>query len=354
MEKEKGRLKINSKLNATIKGERKAPYSVPKVFIFQDRSLNGVDCEFEHSNNLVSKIYINGEELEKDNSYFERKEKEKEQKEKIKKQKDLHEKNNDLFSLKDTLLPSDTKSLNLYGCDNFYLKFNKACYYDESEEKFFFRRQLDKNDTKEIVPDWDDKLFEAINLKHQALLPKENKKTFNKKLEWRLCVGLGGHSVYETSITLHHIYGIPYIPASSLKGVVRSYVIKSHFESNEERAYQSEWFCDLFGCRFESIYKEARIGRITFYDTFPISAPTLVTDIINKHNDYEGGTPPNDTNSPVPIFFLTVENTEFNFSISTSNSKYNTLLEKADNLLKEAIESIGIGAKTSVGYGFFE
>ncbi|MCM8809920.1 MAG: type III-B CRISPR module RAMP protein Cmr6, partial [Candidatus Omnitrophica bacterium] len=37
----------------------------------------------------------------------------------------------------------------------------------------------------------------------------------------RLIVGLGSSHALETSLTLHHIYGIPYIPASALKGVCR-------------------------------------------------------------------------------------------------------------------------------------
>ena len=41
-------------------------------------------------------------------------------------------------------------------------------------------------------------------------------------IDWRLIVGLGNESVYDTSMTLHHVYGIPYIPASAVKGVVRS------------------------------------------------------------------------------------------------------------------------------------
>lgn len=41
------------------------------------------------------------------------------------------------------------------------------------------------------------------------------------KTQSRLIVGLGSSHVLETSITLQHIYGIPYIPSSSLKGVCR-------------------------------------------------------------------------------------------------------------------------------------
>ncbi len=38
----------------------------------------------------------------------------------------------------------------------------------------------------------------------------------------RLIVGLGAAHALETSITLHHTYGIPYIPGSSFKGAVRA------------------------------------------------------------------------------------------------------------------------------------
>lgn len=45
---------------------------------------------------------------------------------------------------------------------------------------------------------------------------------FEAKLNDKLVIGLGGHSVYETDITLHHIYGVPYIPASAIKGSFRN------------------------------------------------------------------------------------------------------------------------------------
>ncbi|MFN4220568.1 MAG: type III-B CRISPR module RAMP protein Cmr6, partial [bacterium] len=43
----------------------------------------------------------------------------------------------------------------------------------------------------------------------------------NLQTQSRLIVGLGSGHVLETSIILHHLYGIPYIPASALKGVFR-------------------------------------------------------------------------------------------------------------------------------------
>src|SRR4051812_25489068 len=35
----------------------------------------------------------------------------------------------------------------------------------------------------------------------------------------RMVVGLGAESVLETAISLHRIYGVPYIPGSALKGL---------------------------------------------------------------------------------------------------------------------------------------
>ena len=73
------------------------------------------------------------------------------------------------------------------------------------------------------------------------------------KPDWRMVIGLGNESVYETSMILHHIYGIPYIPGSAIKGVVRSYIITEEFAQDrngqielkhaEERALKRQWFC---------------------------------------------------------------------------------------------------------------
>ena len=43
------------------------------------------------------------------------------------------------------------------------------------------------------------------------------------KVDWRLSIGFGTASVLETGITLNRVYGIPYIPSSSIKGILRHY-----------------------------------------------------------------------------------------------------------------------------------
>ena len=66
---------------------------------------------------------------------------------------------------------------------------------------------------------WDEKFLENINASKQKMMEslKESGyliEQFDLKLQWRLIVGLGASHPQETSMTLHHIFGIPYIPGS--------------------------------------------------------------------------------------------------------------------------------------------
>jgi len=182
----------------------------------------------------------------------------------------------------------------------------------------------------------------------------------NIKTDWRLVVGLGGGSVYETSMTLHHIYGIPYIPGSAVKGVTRSWIIGEVFNNSEEDALNNPSFITIFG-------NQKHKGKVIFLDAFPIQAPEIKPDVMNPHfGDYYSGKkdknnnliPPADYLNTGPIFFLTVENTSFNFYLIAKNKDKSVFnIEISDftimKWLKKALLEHGIGAKTAVGYGYF-
>ncbi|RME57088.1 MAG: type III-B CRISPR module RAMP protein Cmr6, partial [Deltaproteobacteria bacterium] len=46
-------------------------------------------------------------------------------------------------------------------------------------------------------------------------------RSFELRLEERLSIGFGTESALETGITLHRLYGMPYLPGSAIKGVTR-------------------------------------------------------------------------------------------------------------------------------------
>lgn len=189
------------------------------------------------------------------------------------------------------------------------------------------------------------------------------------KVLWRLVVGLGSGSVLETSMTLHHIFGVPYISGTALKGVVSSYYLEKYREElfknlenmsedeknkyiNKKGGYdleldKDENYAKLFGI-------EGQRGKVIFLDAYPVKFPQLEIDIMNPHfgDYYDGKTPPADWLTPVPVKFVTVaKDTEFIFAFKT---ECGDLKELVKTLIKEALEDLGIGAKTSVGYGYFK
>src|SRR6266568_6893797 len=135
---------------------------------------------------------------------------------------------------------------------------------------------------------------------------------FDVSLDWRIVIGLGGESVLETDITLHHLYGIPFIPGSALKGLTRAYV------TGEIEGYKSEKIEDdndeikrIFG-------EEKQAGSVIFFDAMPTGGKAaFALDIMNPHyGDYYGGSkPPTNDQNPLPITYLTVTGTTFTFAL---------------------------------------
>lgn len=270
-------------------------------------------------------------------------------------------------------LPSDTiknlgSNLKKQNIDNFSLLFNKCALFDN--DKFVFYQKGDKK--KRIKLDFNKIDIASVNNRHKSAIRKSGLKitepTIKLTPDWRLIVGLGNESVYETSMTLHHIYGIPYIPGQAVKGVVRNWIINEIFGQNkkgktdlkgaEKRALDNLGFRKIFG-------KQDNQGKVIFFDAFPTGKINLKTDIMNPHYGpyYSEGKPPADYHNPIPIFFLTVENTQFEFIIGIKEKdnqqielgKFNgKILQVASDWIKNALQEHGIGAKTAVGYGYFQ
>ena len=180
-------------------------------------------------------------------------------------------------------------------------------------------------------------------------------------VDWRLIVGLGGEHVQETNMTLHHIYGIPYIPGSAVKGVLRHWwlqvlqqdknflkqnpnFIKGNDEIDESVALKDSVFLSIFG-------SQEQRGEVRFLDAYPEEV-LFATDIMNPHfGDYYSGTkPPTDNQRLVPINFLTVEKTTFRFVFLAEEQEH---LNELKDQFEKALEIKGVGAKTAVGYGYF-
>jgi len=180
------------------------------------------------------------------------------------------------------------------------------------------------------------KLYETQNYKFKCL-----KLT---TLE-RVVIGTGNPHFFEVGFSLHHLFGIPYIPASELKGFTRFY-----YKLEKSLNDNSEEISSIFG-------NENNKGSIIFLDAFlaDIKNNPFELDIMNPHYDEyyneKGQNPPADYLNPKPIFFITLKKgVSFKTYII---SKDELLLNNVINIMKNKFSNIGIGAKTSVGYGRF-
>ncbi len=163
----------------------------------------------------------------------------------------------------------------------------------------------------------------------------------------RVVVGLGAESVLETSIRLHRIYGFPIIPGSALKGLARSYA-----ELVEGKNETDATFAAVFG----KSPPDASAGKVIFFDAVPANPTNLKLDldVMNPHYSqyYQGGnTPPADYLNPVPVFFLAIApGSEFLFAVASKDA---VLAQQAQTWLQAGLREMGIGAKTTAGYGYW-
>ena len=345
---------------------------IPSFYEFKDDSLNSKECVVEREQGQIKKITVDGNELprkDKKGQFTPSKgdiQAKKDYRQQDQRPSDQHSTNQDGWSINNTRLPKNTRdALKGLDIDNFSLNLNKSAQF--IGDKFvFFKTDRRGNITLNVKPDYSKIPFgdfserERIRINNLNLAGFEKKELKNIKTDWRLVVGLGGGSVYETSMALHHIYGIPYIPGSAVKGVTRSWIIAEVFNNSEEDALNNPSFIKIFG-------NQKHKGKVIFTDAFPIQAPEIKPDVMNPHfGDYYSGKkdknnnliPPADYLNTGPIFFLTVENTSFNFYLIAKNKDKSVFnIEIGDftimKWLKKALLEHGIGAKTAVGYGYF-
>ncbi|MBV9229449.1 MAG: type III-B CRISPR module RAMP protein Cmr6 [Chloroflexi bacterium] len=210
----------------------------------------------------------------------------------------------------------------------------------------------------------DDKLAQAAYHRWYSYTSALYASHFSAKIDWRLIVGLGGNTVLETDLTLHHLYGQPIIPGSALKGLTRTYAAmedKEMYMSDADGQLKPSTVIDtdhddirrIFGMTEEQ-------GTVIFFDAFPKGGEvTLVLDIMNPHypDYYQGNVAPSNDQNPIPIAFLAVDQeTTYMFALALRQGVaegHKEDLTKAKIWLGKALENYGVGGKTSAGYGYF-
>ena len=143
-------------------------------------------------------------------------------------------------------------------------------------------------------------------------------------------------------------YGMPIVYGSSVKGVLKSY-FKEFYEPNENQPEVKDAIKDIFEGEGKSIY-----NRDIFFDAVIVEAskksngPILCSDSITPHGD-------NPLKNPVPITFLKITpgcKLEFRFKlVDTEVAGKKLSANDKLTIFKKILTTVGIGAKTNVGYG---
>jgi len=198
--------------------------------------------------------------------------------------------------------------------------------------------------------------------------------------------GLGNEHPLENGFAFLNPYGLPYLPGSGVKGVLRQaarelasgewgemcgwdpeerYILEV---GKGKKRIRLSMIDALFGKQTGDRDTDHVRGALAFWDVFPqISGNTLSVEVMTPHQThyYQKGESPHESGSPNPINFLTVPSgSDFAFHIECDrsflsrvapelalNDRWQAPLEAA---FEHAFGWCGFGAKTAVGYGAME
>lgn len=178
--------------------------------------------------------------------------------------------------------------------------------------------------------------------------------------------GLGNEHPLENGFAFLNPYGLPYLPGSGVKGVLRQAARElARGDWSETHGWTFDAINALFGNEDSN---DARRGALSFWDVFPrIEGNRLMVEVMTAHQShyYQANQSPHESGQPNPINFLTVPpGSGFTFHVVCNrpflariapglakDDRWKALLAEA---FAHAFDWLGFGAKTAVGYGAME
>ena len=180
---------------------------------------------------------------------------------------------------------------------------------------------------------------------------------------------------YQLGVNFDYTWGMPVVYGSLVKGVLRAYFIElykgdldaidlihdifcgeTRNVSLEKEIYKTEWLEMVKSEKNRKYSSKSIYNRDIFFDAVITDADSkgriLCSDSITPHR---GPNRDNPLLNPNPLTFLKIApgcTMEFRFKLVDSNidGKIFTAKQKS-KLFKEILRTVGIGAKTNVGYG---
>lgn len=174
--------------------------------------------------------------------------------------------------------------------------------------------------------------------------------------------GLGAPHFKETNLTLHQLYGVPYLPASSLKGSLKSWLSHTGIKEHPQLLEIEDL---LFGTQRNK-------GILQIMDAFIYKNASIELDYMTPHfKSYYGNKGlPTDDDNPNPISFYRISSKEENKPVTIqfvlllpkhlrhiagpSGLNAKELMDGVADWFSKVLEESGLGSKTASGYGRFK
>ena len=193
-----------------------------------------------------------------------------------------------------------------------------------------------------------------IQLTNRTKLIAGEQNTFLVKCLWRIRVG-GQRGPESILMPAFDALGMPYIPASTLRGVARTQAIRKLMEE-EDLSWQwaeKEVSRRYFGL-LDSRKSEERAGKVIFLDAYPIPQQSgngggLAVDMAN--NIWSWDAAGRDLlYSPNPNPFFSLKEATFLIGIRSTGQGDEETLNKVKQWLCQGLQA-GVGSQVNTGYG---
>ena len=180
----------------------------------------------------------------------------------------------------------------------------------------------------------------------------------------RVIVGIGQKGPAEFGLTLHHTWGVPVLPGSSLKGIASlgadRYLSGDSWRRRADSAKARDGGANHFDALFGDVEEQ---GAVIFHDAWFIPGADckngLHHDVLTVHHPdyYQKEAAPSDMDSPIPVPFVSVKG-KFLIALELNPAldevTHGHWLRAAWEALRAGLARHGVGSKTNAGYGRIE
>lgn len=242
------------------------------------------------------------------------------------------------------------RELNLKGNDlNPSLFYGKFAQWEPDESDKDKKRGYKDACVNQLIglKGWSDKLEDLAAYLHKGA------QTFRLKTATRLLIGRGTPSVFEQGISLHPLFGLPFLPGSAIKGVTAHWA-----EASGENAELRE---KIFGPPPpDDKENELSQGKVVFLDAVPLERNCLEKDVMAPHySEYYRGNAKwsSDGENVIPMFLPAVKRGitfQFAVQLAAAAKEEECYLDCAAMWIECAVKDFGIGSKTGSNYGYFK